>query len=303
MIIIIDGNQLACRCYFSLNTGKNSKVLTNSKGKRTETIYSFLSSFKKIIKDYGNDDTIYFLTWDGGNDLRKKIYPEYKSGRKPFEYAFYEQLRKLREIIDLLGVKQYYYTGVEADDLIGTLTLKSRKKGKKVLIISSDHDFEQLISRHVEVLHPLGNNIIKDVNFVLDKYGLSPDRIPEVMAITGDDTDNIPGIDGVGEKTASRLILANGSLKNIIDCQSNLKILNKKNAIVDASEDLNKKIKENIESIKIAFQLVTIRTNLDIEPDFNTQKKDFVGVKNIFEELEFKQFLNEFDSWKTAFRS
>lgn len=294
MVLIIDGNQLACRCYFSLD------VLTNKSGKRTETVYGFLGSLRKIIREYKDFDTV-FLTWDGGNDRRKAIFPAYKAGRKKFENAFYEQLSELRQIITGLGIKQYHQKAVEADDLIGTLTFKSRKKGQKVLIVSSDHDFEQLISRHVEVLHPLGKNIIKDVQFVLDNYGIMPDRLPEVMAITGDPTDNIPGIEGVGNKTAAKLILANDSLEKILTHTDSLKTLNKKHMIVDAKESLKQKIKLNINNIKISYELVKISTDLDIELDLNKQKSDFDLVYRKFQELELKLFLNEFDRWKAAF--
>jgi DNA polymerase-1 len=296
MVLIIDGNQLACRCYFSLD------VLTNRAGKRTETIYGFLNSLRKIIREYITDkNSVVLLTWDGGNDRRKKIFPEYKAGRKKFENAFYEQLSELREIITGLGIKQYHEKAIEADDLIGTLTFKARKKGQKVLIISSDHDFEQLISRHVEILHPLGKNIIKNVQFVLDNYGITPDKLPEVMAITGDSTDNIPGIAGVGNKTAAKLILANGTLEKILNNVDNLKNLNKKGEIIDAKEDLKQKIKLNVNNIRISYELVKICTELDIELDLNKQKTNFDLVYEKFKILELRQFVNEFDFWKRTF--
>jgi len=295
MVIIIDGNQLACRCYFSLDK------LTSSSGQRTETIYGFLSSFKKIVEEYRDESSVFFLTWDGGNDKRKAIFPDYKAGRKRFEDPFYEQLFEIRKIISLLGIKQYHEKAVEADDLIGTLTVKSRKKGKKVLIVSSDHDFEQLISRHVSVLHPMGNNIIKDVNFVLDNYGVEPHRLVEVMAITGDTTDNIPGIDGVGDKTAGKLIIANGTLENILKNPDELKTLNKKNEIVNAQEKLKDKVKANIENIKISYQLVKIDCDLNIEPDFSIQSTNFEELVEKFEKLDFKRFINELDKWKKCF--
>lgn len=295
MVIIIDGNQLACRCYFSLD------VLTNSSGKRTETIYGFLSSFRKMIREYRDKNSVVFLTWDGGNDKRKKIFPDYKAGRKKFEDAFYDQLSELRQIINWLGIKQYRLDHEEADDLIGTLTYKSRKSGKKVFIISSDHDFEQLITRHVEVLHPMGKNIIKDVQFVIDNYGVTPEKMPEVMAITGDPTDNIPGIEGVGDKTAGKLIVANGSLENILQNPDSLKTLNRKGEIVEAPSKLKQKIKSNIDNIKISHKLVTISNNLDVEPDFREQPTDFESVRKKFEELELKVFLNEFDNWEKTF--
>jgi DNA polymerase-1 len=293
MVVIIDGNQLACRCYFSLDK------LTTSYGKRTETIYGFLGSFKKLIKTY--KDSTFFLAWDGGNDTRKSIYPAYKAGRKNFEDAFYEQLDDIRKIVKYLGIKQYHIEKIEADDIIGTLAIKSRKKGKKVLIVSSDHDFEQLISRHILVLHPLGNNIIKDEKFVFDTYGIGPCRLVEVMSITGDSTDNIPGIDKVGGKTAAKLILANGNLESILKEPEKLKILNKRSEVVDATDNLKEKIKANIDNIKIANQLVKINCNLDLQPDFTKTNPDYALLKQTFEKLEFEVFLNEFRYWKECF--
>lgn len=299
MVTIIDGNQLACRCYFSY-IKKNNKLMTTY-GKRTECIYGFLGSFRKIVRTYKDDMSTFFLTWDGGNDKRKSIYPNYKAGRKDFEVAFYEQLDELRKIIALLGVKQYHFESVEADDLIGTLTVKSRKKGKNVLIVSSDHDFEQLISKHVKVLHPLGDDLIKDVDWVLETYGIMPDRLVEIMAITGDPTDYIPGIEKVGDKTAVALLLANGSLENIILNVDNLKILNRKKEIVEAKPELKEKIKNGIEGIRLARQLVQIDCNLDIEPEFNKQPKDFEQLKKEYERLEFTEYIEHFKQWEEVF--
>ena len=302
MITIIDGNQLACRCYAAMTHNREKHSLTTSKGKRTETIYSVLVSIRKILRENIDEGDVLLLTWDGGNDKRKSIFPDYKAGRKRFEDAFYEQLNDLREILTWHGIKQYHYAGIEADDLIGTLTFKSRKKGKKVLIISADHDFEQLVSRHVNVLHPLANNLIKDIQYVIDKHGITPDRLPEAMALSGDPSDNIPGIEGVAEKTAAKLILANGSLDNIINFPDNLKFFNRKGEVVDASKVLKQKVKMNVENIKLASKLVKISTDLDIEPDFSKQETNFEAIKNKFKELEFEQFLNEFDRWETTFR-
>jgi len=295
MILIIDGNQLACRCYFSLE----GKRLSNSQGKRTETIYGVLCSLRKLIREYAHSDSVVFMTWDGGNERRRSFYPEYKAGRKKFENAFYEQLDELRKIIKCLGIKQYHIENVEADDIIGTLTYKCRKKGKKVLIVSSDHDFEQLISRHVEVLHPLGKNLIKDVQFVIDTYGVPPEKLVEVMAITGDPTDNIVGIESIGDKTAAKLIIANGSLENVLSKPEELKFLNRKGEVVDAKNDLKEKIKANINNIKTAYRLVEICNDIEgVEPDFLVQQKDPEKLEQIFKELEFRQFTNENEFWK-----
>jgi DNA polymerase I len=306
MVIIIDGNQLACRCYFTYL--KNNNRLMTTRGKRTELIYGFLASFRKIVRTYKDQNPVsniqsstFFLTWDGGNDKRKAIYPQYKSGRAAFETAFYEQLDELRQIIKFLGIKQYHLKGVEADDLIGTLTIKARRKGKIVLIISSDHDFEQLISKHVKVLHPLANNLLKDYQWVLDNYGISPDRLVEVMSLTGDPTDHIPGIEKIGDKTAASLILANGTLDDMLLNIDNLKILNRKKEIVEAKLEIKQKIKDGIEGIKLARKLVQIECNLDIEPDFENQPKDFASLQTKYEQLEFNEYIEGFRQWEEVF--
>jgi DNA polymerase-1 len=299
MVIIIDGNQLACRCYFTYL--KNNNKLMTTHGKRTELIYGFLASFRKIVRTYKDPTSTFFLTWDGGNDKRKAIYPQYKSGRAPFETAFYEQLDELRQIVKFLGIKQYHLKSVEADDLIGTLTVKARRKGKLVLIISSDHDFEQLISKHVKVLHPLANNLLKDYQWVLDNYGIAPDRLVEVMSLTGDPTDHIPGIEKIGDKTAASLILANDSLDNLILNVDVLKILNRKKEVVEAKPELKQKIKDAIEGIKLARQLVQIQCDLDIEPDFEIQPKDFKLLQTKYEQLEFNEYLEGFRQWEEVF--
>lgn len=302
MVVIIDGNQLACRCYFSLMASERG-CLSTKDGIRTETTLSVLTSIRKLIRDYVRKGDSLLVTWDGGNDDREKIFPGYKAGRKPFESAFYEQLATIREILLMFGIPQYHRKGVEADDIIGTLTIKSRKQGKKVFIVSSDHDFEQLISKHVEVLHPLAHNLIKDVKYVLDKYCAYPNLVPDAMALTGDPTDNIPGIEGVGDKTAGKLVTANGSLENLLNNIDKLKNLNRKGEVIEASEVLKQKIKSNIENIKLAYKLAKINTKLDFEPEFEKKEINIEGIKSKFEELEFEGFLNEFDSWEELTRS
>jgi DNA polymerase-1 len=123
------------------------------------------------------------------------------------------------------------------------------------------------------------------------------------MALTGDPTDNIPGIEGVGDKTAGKLVTANGSLENLLNNIDNLKNLNRKGEVVEASDTLKQKIKSNIDNIKLAYKLAKINTGLDFEPEFERKEINIEGVRNKFKELEFESFLNEFDSWEKSFRS
>ena len=214
MIIIIDGNHLASRCYFSIDE------LKTSNGQNVNCIFGFLSSLRFTIRRFKKDADNFFIAWDSrGKKKRHEIYPEYKAGRKKIPDDFYEQLKILKETVGFLGVSQFRFKSTEADDIIGSLAVKIRKHGQRVLIISGDHDFVQLVSPHVTVLCPkmgMSKEKWKDYDYVVTNYGLKPNQITELMSLTGDPSDNIPGVPKVGEKTAAKLIQANGSLDNII---------------------------------------------------------------------------------------
>jgi DNA polymerase-1 len=131
--------------------------------------------------------------------------------------------------------------------------------------------------------------IIKDEQFVFEKYGIHPNKLTEVMALTGDPTDNIPGVESIGDKTAVKLIIANKSLENILINPECLKNLDKNGQIVEAKESLKQKIKLNIENIKISYQLVCICCDIDIEPDFTKRQINSEALKETFKILDFKK--------------
>lgn len=299
MVTIIDGNNLACRCWFAI------EPLTTSTGQMTNVIYGFLKSLRLYVKRFKGSK--FFIVWDGaGKKEAHKLYADYKSNRSKFPDEFFEQIRELQKIIKLLSIPQYQIDNVEADDVIGTITKKARKKGHKVIIISADHDFEQLISKHVNIIVPslaMYKEKWKDYEFILEKYGdLKPKDLIDVMSLSGDGSDNVKGLKGVGEKTAISLIRANNGLLNLLNDIDNTKTYDRKGNLKNATDKLKEQIKNNVELIKIFNQIVKLDCTLNIVADFNYNRIiDVEKLQNVFEELEFKSFLNDFESWIKIF--
>jgi DNA polymerase I len=296
MVIIIDGNHLACRNYYGI------KPLITTAGKETQCIYGFLNSLRILIKRFKSPNTYFFIVWDiGGKSWRHLSYPRYKSDRPGIGGSFYEQVNMVRDIVRNFDVIQYMQRDVEADDFVGTLTLKARRKGEDVKIISGDHDFEQLISKHITVLCPKPGapEVIKDIEFIRKTYDLEPHQLIEMMALCGDSSDHIDGVDGVGEKTAIALLKANNGLDNLLKNVDTLKTYSRKNELIDASEKLKEKIKSNIDMILQVKKLVTIDYNIDLEFVMERKKFDFEKLYSSFKELEFNRFLNDFEKWKS----
>lgn len=300
MVFIIDGNHLAARCYFAIDP------LTTENGKSTSVIFGFINSLYTYVKRFGLLDNYYCITWDSeGPKERHKLYPDYKANRKKFPDEFYEQISDIRTILKCLPVEQYKIEATEADDIIGTITLQARKKGQKVLIISSDHDFEQLISKHVRVLSPslaISKEKLKNSEFVIEKYGIEPKQLIELMALVGDGTDNINGVEGIGEKTAVNLLKVNGGLNNLLANVEDLKTLAKDGTVKDASSKMKEKIAKSVERIKLNRLLVEINCHLDISISFDKHKAiQLPELKEQFKKLEFNKFIKELDLWQKTF--
>lgn len=216
--VIIDGRNLLWRA------ASVAQFLTTKVGKKLEHtggVYGFLNSVLKIHKTYGGKVVV---AWEGNaENFRKTLYPEYKKRPKPdkemkqFLKSLDDQQLKLRRILRRCGVDQYTGYKVEADDVVGTLARKFRKKGK-VVIYSNDSDLRQLVGRRVTVVAAghSGKDIVYDWEKVIEKDGVEPKLIPDLKALMGDSSDNIPGLKGVGPKTAKQMIDHYGRIRSII---------------------------------------------------------------------------------------
>ena len=272
-LILIDGTAYLYRAFHAL------PPLTNKQGENTGAIHGFLKALFKIIEDFAPEHI--GLIFDAkGKNFRHDIYSEYKANRSKMPDELSEQIPKLYEILELLGYPPIIIDGVEADDVIGTLS-KQFRKTKDVRIFSGDKDFAQLVNSSVAIINPITLETMDEVA-VKKKFGIDAKHIIDYLALVGDKSDNIPGLPGVGSKTASRLINQYGSVENIIK---------NKNLI---SGKVGETLKENVDQLKLSKILATIKEDLDLNINLeNLIKKDTADEKivKIFKRLELNSLL------------
>ena len=250
MVILIDGFSVAFRAFYAL-----PETLMTSEGTPTNLIHGFLSMINKVINEYKSEEMI--VTWDlPGKTFRNDIYKEYKANRSPAPDNFKIQIPLLHDLLDSFNIPQVSEAGYEADDVLGSLAKKYNEKGEEVLIVTGDRDTFQLISKYTKILYTkrgISEIDIVDEKFFINKYGIKTDQYIEYLALKGDPSDNIPGLAGVGEKTATSLLK---KYKTIDGIYKNL-------------DDLTPKIKnsfeENKDILKTSKELATIRTDLKIK--------------------------------------
>lgn len=280
-LLIIDGNSLANRAYYAL------PYLTNKKGQFTGAVFGFVNMLIKILSE--EKPTHLLVTFDfGRKTFRNEIYAEYKAHRKPTPPELKESLKLLKETLDKMNITRVEQEGIEADDIIGTLSKNTNLFDGKVLILSGDRDVLQLVDERVDVM--LTKKGISETQLVTHQnieelYELSASQIIDLKALMGDASDNIPGIAGVGEKTALKLLKDFGTVENVV-----ANIESQKGA-------LKEKLESGKELALVSKQLATINTNANFaEIDFNNLVVNFPfdeKVYALFEELEFNSLLKK----------
>jgi len=276
-LVLLDGTAYLYRAYHAL------PPLKNEKGENTGAIHGFLKAFNKILEDY-NPKYVGLVFDARGKNFRHEIYKDYKANRSPMPAELSEQIPVLYEILKLLGYPPIIIKDVEADDVIGTLSRKFNKINN-IKIFSGDKDFAQLVNKKVMLVNPISLDEMNPID-VKKKYDINPSQIIDYLALMGDKSDNIPGVSGVGGKTASRLINKYGNVEDII----------KNKEIIPGK--VGESIKENIEQLKVSKTLATIKTDLDIKLDLEDLIKASVNKEElikIYKRLELNSFLkNEF---------
>lgn len=279
-IVLVDGNNLLFRSYFA--TAYQGNFMKNSKGFPTNALYGFINMINKIIND--EEPSYMLVAFDKGKTFRHEKYKEYKAGRQKMPDELKLQFPKAKEILSSLGIKWFEIENYEADDIIGTLSkmidLNDLYEG---LIVSSDKDLLQLISDKVTVkLLKSKDYIMMDKNKFFEVYGLTPDKMVDIKALQGDPSDNIPGVKGIGEKTALKLLQEYETLENIYDNLAYIK--------TSVATKLINERKEAFDSKDLAtiYKQVPLNFNLD---DTKINEVDKENLKLIYEELEFYSFL------------
>ena len=272
-LVLIDGTAYLYRAYHAL------PPLKNSKGENTGAIHGFLKALNKIIEDF-NPKHIGLVFDAKGKNFRHKIYSEYKANRSAMPPELIEQIPKLYEILEYMGYPPIIINDVEADDVIGTLSNKF-KTVPEVKIFSGDKDFAQLVNDKVTIINPITLEIM-DVKGVKKKFGVGPKNIIDYLALVGDKSDNIPGVPGVGGKTASKLINQYGNTEKII----------KQKDLIPGK--VGEAIKLSPDQLQLSKTLATIRQNVEISLSLNDLKKQESKKENlikIFKSLELNSLL------------
>lgn len=281
-LLILDGNSLMNRAFYAI------PALNNSEGLNTNAIYGFINMLFKMREELNPDYIV--TTFDKkAPTFRHKDYKDYKAGRKKMPPELAEQFPVVKELLEKLAINIFEIEGFEADDLIGTLASFSRNQGIEVYIVTGDKDALQLAEDNVKIVinkKGMTEKEIYDKDRMLLDYGVTPKQFIDVKGLMGDSSDNIPGVPGIGEKTALKLIKEYGSVENVLMNIDNLS---------------GKKIKENLmeyrEQAVFSKKLATIITDVPIEinlEDIKSKEKfDIKAVREMFVKLEFKSLMNK----------
>ncbi len=258
-VIIIDGNSLINRAFYAIN------LLTDKNGRYTNGIYGFLNIFFKILDDENPQYAIVAFDRPGGN-FRHTIFTEYKGTRKPMPEELRPQIPLLKELLQKMSVAAVDVAGYEADDIIGTLSLRAQEQGLLPVIVSGDRDLLQLATDTVKVRLPRtkGGKSETDIFFADDvkqQFGVNPRGIIDLKALMGDKSDNIPGVPGVGEKSALKVLDEYGDLENALAHAAEIK-----------PAGLSQKLTEHAELARMSKVLATIVTDVPVEIDFESAR-------------------------------
>ena len=283
-LFLVDGNSIVSRAYYGIPS------LHASDGTPTNAVYGFVQS---LMHHMPLDATHVCVVFDGGNDLRKGIYPRYKANRpdKPTDLKI--QYIIIQEVLKAMNIKWVQVPGMEADDVVGTIATKASKNGIETYIITGDKDYLQLLDDNISVLliRSIKGNQVSTLftpKQFHEEYGFDSSLIVDLKALCGDTSDNFPGVPGIGEKTAVKLIKEIGCLDSILRS-------------VEAGEvkgAAGTKISSNIELARTCYDLATIRRDITI-PDLTlgdmARKKMSIGeelkLKELFKKLEFESLL------------
>ena len=282
-LYLIDGSSYIFRAYFAI------RHLSTSRGFPTNAIYGFTSMMFKFIKDY-NPQYLAVVFDSKARTFRNDIYPLYKANRDVPPDDLIPQFDKIYEVVEAFSIPFIQLEGYEADDLIGTIAKKNENKKIDIVLVTGDKDFCQLVSDRIKILDTMKNKIT-DQQEVMKKFGVGPNKVIDVLALAGDQIDNIPGIKGIGEKTASKLIVEFGSLENLYEQLDRVRGKQKEY------------LSESQHDAFLSKQLVTIKTDVDIGTDYKRFRYDGFGnekLSALFDELEFRNLKKELKEEKTV---
>lgn len=287
-LILVDGSSYLYRAYHAF------PPLTNSAGEPTGAMYGVLNMLKSLLVQYS--PTHVAVVFDAkGKTFRDELFEHYKSHRPPMPDDLRSQIAPLHEMVRAMGLPLLAVSGVEADDVIGTLALEAEKKGHAVLISTGDKDMAQLVTPGITLINTMTNTILGPEE-VEQKYGVPPSLIIDFLAMMGDSSDNIPGVPGVGEKTAQALLQGLGGMQSIYDNLDKVADLSFRGAKTMAA-----KLEQNRDVAFLSYQLATIKTDVELDQPceaLTVSEPDVNALQALFSRFEFKRWLTDLQEGK-----
>jgi DNA polymerase-1 len=278
-IYLIDGSAFIYRAFHAV------APLTNAEGFQTNAVFGFVSMLNKLLKE--KSPTHLAVAFDSrGKVFRHEMYPEYKANRPPMPAELAAQLPYIKQVVEALGLVSFEEKGIEADDIIGAAAQALSCEGNKVIIVSGDKDLLQLVDDRITMWDPM-NDRVMDSGGVEKKYQVGPPQLLDCFALIGDSSDNVPGVPGIGPKTAAKLIVEYGSLEGLYEQVEGLKKSKMKERLID-----------NREAAFMSRDLIRLKTDVTVplSPEgYTLGEKDEETLRRIYSELGFTSLLRELD--------
>src|SRR3954466_13152600 len=282
-LFLIDGNSLAYRAFFAL-----PESISTSDGRPTNAIFGFASMLVKILTDYGQVPTV--VVWDAGMSGRKEISPDYKAQRSSRPDLLKLQWPHLRPLVEAFGYRNISVEGFEADDVIAALTEQAKQRGIPVMVVTGDRDAYQLVDDGVRIMSTsrgVTDTKVYDRDAVIERYGIPPELVPDFIGLKGDTSDNIPGVPGIGDKTAADLLQKFGDLEGV---------LGSVDQITGAKRKQN--LTEHADHARMSKQLATmvrdVPIDIDLETEF-TKTPDRSNLRTVFRDWELRDPLRRLE--------
>src|SRR3954466_11039766 len=275
-LFLIDGNSLAYRAFFAL-----PETIATSRGMPTNAIFGFASMLVKILTEYGPKATL--VAWDAGMSGRGEISEDYKAQRRERPSLLQEQWPHLQPLVEAFGYRNIKVPGYEADDVIASLATRARQEGIDVMVVTGDRDLFQLIEPGIRVMatsRGITETKVYDRDAVIDRYGIAPELVPDFTGLKGDTSDNIPGVPGIGEKTASQLLQEHGDLEGVLDNIDSISGAKRKENLTNHAEDA-----------RVSKELATAQREINVEVDLDdvvAQEPDRSRLREVFREFELR---------------
>jgi DNA polymerase I len=282
-LFLIDGNSLVYRAFFAL-----PESIATSTGQPTNAIFGFASMLVKILTDYGPKATL--VVWDAGSSGRKEVYPEYKAQRQSRPDLLREQWPHFEPLVDAFGYRNVSVEGYEADDVIASLVEQAKGAQVPVMVVTGDRDAYQLGCDGVRIMttsRGITDTRVYDREGVVDRYGIPPELIPDFIGLKGDTSDNIPGVPGIGDKTAAQLLQQFGSLEDVLGHVEDISGAKRKQNLVDHAEDA-----------RISKELATARRDVEAGIDVLAEASrapDRSRLREAFRQFELREPLRRLE--------